>query len=137
MQQLKTELPEVIVSGYKDVARAVINDTRTSATEEDEENDEEKKDRFHMLVEGYGLLDVMGCEGVDATRTSSNHVIEIEQVLGVEAARRKIQTEIKGIMEPYGIGIDSRHLQLLSDVMTYKGEVLGITRFGVSKMRDR
>mmetsp|Transcript_74101 Transcript_74101/g.211563 ORF Transcript_74101/g.211563 Transcript_74101/m.211563 type:complete len:107 (-) Transcript_74101:26-346(-) len=25
---------------------------------------------------------------------------------------------------------------LLSDVMTFKGEVLGITRFGVSKMRE-
>jgi DNA-directed RNA polymerase III subunit RPC1 len=36
----------------------------------------------------------------------------------------------------YGIGIDPRHLLLLSDVMTFKGEVLGITRFGVSKMRE-
>jgi DNA-directed RNA polymerase III subunit RPC1 len=27
-------------------------------------------------------------------------------------------------------------MQLLADVMTYKGEVLGITRFGLSKMRD-
>jgi DNA-directed RNA polymerase III subunit RPC1 len=27
-------------------------------------------------------------------------------------------------------------MQLLADVMTYKGEVLGITRFGFSKMRD-
>jgi DNA-directed RNA polymerase III subunit RPC1 len=35
-----------------------------------------------------------------------------------------------------GIGIDHRHLLLLSDVMTFKGEVLGITRFGVSKMRE-
>ncbi|MGK3733357.1 MAG: DNA-directed RNA polymerase III subunit RPC1 [Bacillariaceae sp.] len=39
-------------------------------------------------------------------------------------------------MGAYGIGIDSRHLLLLSDVMTFKGEVLGITRFGVSKMRE-
>jgi len=34
------------------------------------------------------------------------------------------------------MGIDPRHMQLLADVMTYKGEVLGITRFGLSKMRD-
>lgn len=27
-------------------------------------------------------------------------------------------------------------MQLLADVMTFKGEVLGITRFGLSKMRD-
>ena len=39
-------------------------------------------------------------------------------------------------MSAYGIGIDARHLMLLSDVMTFKGVVLGITRFGVSKMRE-
>ena len=35
-----------------------------------------------------------------------------------------------------GMDIDPRHMQLLADVMTYKGEVLGITRFGLAKMRD-
>merc|ERR1711908_34354 len=61
---------------------------------------------------------------------------EVESVLGIEAARTKISTEIKCIMDVYGIKIDRRHLMLLSDVMTFKGEVLGITRFGVSKMRE-
>ncbi len=35
-----------------------------------------------------------------------------------------------------GISVDTRHLMLLADVMTYKGEVLGITRFGIGKMKD-
>ena len=39
-------------------------------------------------------------------------------------------------MQAYGIAIDARHLLLLADVMTFKGMVLGITRFGVSKMRE-
>ena len=34
------------------------------------------------------------------------------------------------------MGIDGRHIQLLADVMTHKGEVLGITRFGLAKARD-
>lgn len=45
-------------------------------------------------------------------------------------------TEIEDIMKAYGIRIDTRHRMLLSDVMTFKGEVLGITRFGVAKMRE-
>lgn len=32
--------------------------------------------------------------------------------------------------------IDHRHVFLLGDIMTSKGEVLGITRFGISKMKD-
>jgi DNA-directed RNA polymerase III subunit RPC1 len=87
-------------------------------------------------MEGYGLQDVMGSPGIDGLHTTTNHVLEVEDVLGVEAARTQISAEIDNIMSAYGIGIDQRHLLLLSDVMTFKGEVLGITRFGVSKMRE-
>jgi DNA-directed RNA polymerase III subunit RPC1 len=87
-------------------------------------------------VEGYGLAEVMGSPGVDGRYTITNHIIEVEQTLGVEAARASIINEISYIMKAYGIGIDARHLMLLADVMTFKGEVLGITRFGVSKMKE-
>jgi len=36
----------------------------------------------------------------------------------------------------YAINVDLRHTQLLADVMTYRGSVLGITRFGIAKMKD-
>ena len=74
--------------------------------------------------------------GIDGTTVTSNHIIEMQQVLGIEAARSVISLEIKYIMSQYGIKVDSRHLMLLSDVMTFKGEILGITRFGVAKMRE-
>ncbi|CAB9505110.1 DNA-directed RNA polymerase subunit beta' (Fragment) [Seminavis robusta] len=125
MQMLKTALPGVIVQGIPTVGRAVINET-----------DKDGKSTYNLLVEGYGLQDVMGSPGIDGRHTCTNHVLEVEEVLGVEAARTQISSEISYIMSAYGIGIDSRHLLLLSDVMTFKGEVLGITRFGVSKMRE-
>eukprot|EP00520_Triparma_pacifica_P017062 CAMPEP_0118658354 /NCGR_PEP_ID=MMETSP0785-20121206/14522_1 /TAXON_ID=91992 /ORGANISM="Bolidomonas pacifica, Strain CCMP 1866" /LENGTH=1501 /DNA_ID=CAMNT_0006551363 /DNA_START=203 /DNA_END=4704 /DNA_ORIENTATION=- len=132
MQQLKAALPKVIVCGIHTINRAVINETEENWDEKLQRNE----DKYHLLVEGYGLLDVMGSVGIDGSRTESNHVIEIESTLGVEAARGKISKEINYIMSAYGIGIDPRHLLLLADVMTFKGEVLGITRFGVSKMRE-
>lgn len=39
-------------------------------------------------------------------------------------------------MQSHGMNIDPRHIQLLADIMTFKGQVLGITRFGVSKMKN-
>mmetsp|Transcript_9193 Transcript_9193/g.13717 ORF Transcript_9193/g.13717 Transcript_9193/m.13717 type:complete len:230 (+) Transcript_9193:1186-1875(+) len=68
--------------------------------------------------------------------TKTNHIVEMQRVLGIEAARLVISQEIKYIMTAYGITVDRRHLMLLSDVMTFKGEVLGITRFGVAKMKE-
>jgi len=75
-------------------------------------------------------------EGVVGEQTSSNHVIEVAQVLGIEAARKTIINEIQYTMKSHDMNIDPRHVMLLGDVMTYKGEVLGITRFGVAKMKD-
>lgn len=40
-----------------------------------------------LLIEGNNLLRVMGIEGVNASRTTSNDVIEVEATLGIEAAR--------------------------------------------------
>jgi len=125
MQALKQTLPQVIVQGIPTVNRAVIN-----------EEAKDGKTSYHLLVEGYGLAEVMGASGIDGRHTSTNHIIEVEKTLGVEAARTQISSEISYIMNAYGIGIDIRHLMLLSDVMSFKGEILGITRYGVSKMRE-
>jgi len=124
IQALKAALPEVIVRGINTVNRAIVNKV---------EGDEK---RFNLLIEGYGLADVMGTPGVDGRQAKSNHIIEVERVLGIEAARAVIGAEIEDIMKAYGIKIDTRHRMLLSDVMAFKGEVLGITRFGVAKMRE-
>ena len=78
----------------------------------------------------------MGTPGVKASKTSSNNITEVSSTLGIEASRMVIQSELARTYGSYGISIDCRHLQLLADVMTYRGEVLGITRFGIAKMKD-
>ena len=69
----------------------------------------------------------MTTEGIIGTSTTSNHIAEIEQVLGIEAARSTIAHEITYTMSKHGMTIDPRHVVLLVDVMTSPGQVLGIT----------
>lgn len=122
-QQLCRALPNVCVKGFSDIARAVININ-------------EKNNKKELLVEGYGLKDVMTVDGVIGKKTVTNHILEMNSVLGIEAARSSIVGEIDYTMSSHGMSVDPRHIQLLGDMMTFKGEVLGITRFGLSKMRD-
>ncbi|PWN51206.1 putative RPO31-DNA-directed RNA polymerase III, 160 kd subunit [Violaceomyces palustris] len=121
LKMLKRALPGIIVKGMPNATRAVISD---------------EKGTRKLLVEGYGLQKVMTTEGVIGTKTHTNHVMEMQQVLGIEAARTSVYREIEYTMSSHGMSIDPRHIMLLADVMTYKGEVLGITRFGVAKMKD-
>ena len=52
--------------------------------------------------------------------TTSNHIIEVAQVLGIEAARRTIINEIQYTMKSHDMNIDPRHVMLLGDIMSYK-----------------
>lgn len=45
-------------------------------------------------------------------------------------------SEIKMVMENHGMSVDYRHIMLLAAQMTHTGEVLGITRYGLSKMKQ-
>lgn len=120
---LRQILPDVLVGGSATVKRAVISKP-------------ENGDGHILCIEGTDLLAVMNAVGVDHRRTTTNHVIETERVLGIEAARKVIMQEISKTYDVYGIDVDDRHLNLLASTMTYKGKVLGITRFGISKMKD-
>ncbi|ETE69582.1 DNA-directed RNA polymerase III subunit RPC1, partial [Ophiophagus hannah] len=117
LQSLKEELPKV--------SRAVIHIDEQSG-----------KEKYKLLVEGDNLRAVMATHGVKGTRTTSNNTYEVEKTLGIEAARTTIISEIQYTMVNHGMSIDRRHVMLLSDLMTYKGEVLGITRFGLAKMKE-
>jgi DNA-directed RNA polymerase III subunit RPC1 len=72
------------------------------------------------LAEGYGLREVMNTDGVVGTETTSNHVMEVEKILGIEAARATIIREIQYTMSKHGMVIDPRHVMLLGDIMSYK-----------------
>jgi len=56
----------VRISGIPTVERAIIN------------RDEKDDSKYHIAVEGYGLKEVMSAQGIDYTKTLTNHVIECE-----------------------------------------------------------
>jgi DNA-directed RNA polymerase III subunit RPC1 len=55
------------------------------------------------------LAKVMRTPGIDFKQTTTNHILETREVLGIEAARQSIINEIKFTMGSYGIHIDERH----------------------------
>ncbi|KAJ2817922.1 DNA-directed RNA polymerase III subunit C1 (rpo31), partial [Coemansia sp. 'formosensis'] len=123
LQNLRRALPKIIVHGFPTAHRSVII-KRT-------------KDPGHDLqVEGYCLREAMTTDGIVGRSTYSNHIMENLRYLGIEAARRITIRELKAIFKSYAITIDPRHLMLLGDLMSYKGEILGITRYGIAKMND-
>lgn len=108
IKRYKEILPHIVVKGISSVDRAVIT------------VDEKEGKRHKLFVEGEGMRDVMGTQGVNASETTSNNTMEVYRCLGIEAARTTIINEIVYTMASHGIGLDVRHVMLLADLMTYK-----------------
>uniref|UniRef100_A0A0N4Z3L6 DNA-directed RNA polymerase subunit n=1 Tax=Parastrongyloides trichosuri TaxID=131310 RepID=A0A0N4Z3L6_PARTI len=124
VQYLKNTLKDVVIKGLPNVSRCVIH------------ADEKKGDSYKLLVEGTDFREVLATPEVDGRYTNFNNALYVADVLGIEAARTCIINEILSTMESHGIGLDRRHVMLLADLMTYRGEVLGITRNGLVKMKE-
>ncbi|KAI8370510.1 uncharacterized protein BYT42DRAFT_502192 [Radiomyces spectabilis] len=112
LKALKRALPSVIITGLPTVVRAVISEKAGGAGSK------------QLVVEGYGLLNVMTTDGIIGEKTTSNHIMEVAEVLGIEAARNTIINEIQMTMESHGMTIDHRHVFLLGDIMTSKVKTL-------------
>ncbi|XP_055374770.1 DNA-directed RNA polymerase III subunit RPC1 [Condylostylus longicornis] len=125
LQRLVIAIQSVVVAGLQNVSRAVIA-----------VDDSIKPPKYKLCVEGSGLRDVMATFGVIGTRTRSNNIWEVYNTLGIEAARTTIMNEITDVMEGHGMSVDHRHIMLLASQMTARGDVLGITRHGLAKMRE-
>jgi DNA-directed RNA polymerase subunit A" len=87
---------------------------------------------YRIYTEGSNLADVLIMDDVDAKRTTTNSIVEISNVLGVEAARSSIINEASRTLEEQGLTVDIRHIMLVADMMTNDGDVKAIGRHGIS-----
>ncbi len=84
---------------------------------------EKKKDEpgpeFRVQTDGISFEGAfMNDDLVDVNQVTCNDVGAVLRTFGVEAARRTIVAEVGGVFGAYGIGVDPRHLSLISDHMT-------------------
>ena len=89
------------------------------------------KDIWIMDTTGSNLLSTLALDFIDFTRTYSNDIREVYDVLGIEAARQILYNEFVEVMEFSGVYINYHHLSLLCDRMTYTKDMVPIFRSGL------
>ncbi|MDT7900529.1 MAG: DNA-directed RNA polymerase subunit A'' [Acidianus sp.] len=105
------------IKGIKGIKRAIV---------------QKRGDEYVIITDGSNLEGVLGIKGVDVSRIETNNLHEVENALGIEAARELITREIKKVLDDQGLDVDIRHVELVADIMTRTGEVRQIGRHGVT-----
>jgi len=88
-------------------------------------------EEYVLDTHGSNILEVINHPMVDAQRIYTTHVYDVLDVLGIEAARTILLSEIRGLFEE--VGLNFRHLGLLCDVMTRAGRLMSVDRYGINK----
>jgi DNA-directed RNA polymerase II subunit RPB1 len=126
-------LSNLALRGIPDIKKVFIREAKMNVINEDTGRFE-RKTEWMLDTEGVNLLEVMAHPDVDFTRTTSNHLIEVIQVLGIEAVRNALLKELRGVIEFDGSYVNYRHLAILVEVMTYRGHLMSITRHGINRV---
>jgi DNA-directed RNA polymerase II subunit RPB1 len=123
-------LNNIVLRGIKNINKVIL---RTIKDNVKESNGSFNQEEIWVLdTVGTNMLDVLSLDYVDANKTFSNDIIEMYNVLGIEAARQAIYNELVDVIEFDSTYINYHHLSLLCDRMTYTKKLISIFRHGIN-----
>ncbi len=123
-------LNDIILRGSKGINKVIL---RKIIDDVKEINGVYKKQDIWVLdTVGSNLLQVLGLNYIDNTRTFSNDIMEIYYTLGIEAARQAIFDELTEVVEFDGTYINYHNYSVLVDRMSYSYYLISMFRHGIN-----
>ena len=120
-------MENVVIKGIQGITNIVMSEFPvTKLVDHEISNGKE----WVLETDGVNLLEVFNSPFVNFMKTRSNDIIEIYEVLGIEAARNSLIYEITEVIDEY---VNDRHIELLCDVITNKGYLTAINRQGINR----
>jgi DNA-directed RNA polymerase II subunit RPB1 len=123
-------LQNVVLRGIKGINKVILRKIVDNMIEHN--GIYKKQDIWVLDTIGTNLLDVLGLDFIDNKRTLSNDIVEIFNVLGIEAARQAIYNELVEVVEFDGTYINYHNYSVLVDRMTFTNKLISIFRHGIN-----
>lgn len=123
-------LKKVVLRGIEGINKVILRKVIDNVVEVN--GVYKKQDIWVLDTIGTNLMDVLGLDFIDNKRTFSNDIVEIYNVLGIEAARQAIYNELVDVVEFDGTYINYHNYSVLVDRMTFTHKLISIFRHGIN-----
>ncbi len=111
------KLNNKLIKGIKGVSKAVIV---------------EENGAFYLKASGFNLKALLKFKEIDPNEVYTNNIKVIEELFGIEAARKAFVKELKQVMDLQKLNVDIRHIMLLADTMAFNGRITNVGRHGLA-----
>lgn len=124
------KLKHTVIRGITNIKSAGVVEYVRSETDEDNKIYNTKI--YGIETAGSNLDEILKVEGLDLNRCITDSILEMTELLGIEAGRDSVINELRTTLE----GISEIHCTVYADEMCYPGKVTSIQRIGMS-IRER
>ena len=130
MKEFEKQLSEFSLRGISNINRAELFEGNIIKYNLDGSIKASKE--WKISTEGSNLNEILTNNSVNFTRTYTNDILEFYEIFGIEATRELIFRELSKVL-PGGKKPNIRHIQMLSDIMTYRGILMQTECHGLNK----
>lgn len=123
-------MENVVLRGIKGINKVICRKIKDNVVEQN--GVYTKQDIWVLDTVGTNMLDVLGLDYINESKTFSNDIVEIYDVLGIEAARQTILNELVEVIAFDGTYINYHNYSVLVDRMTYTSKMISIFRHGIN-----
>jgi len=123
-------LENVIIRGISGIRKANLRKIKDNVVEHN--GSYKKQDIWVLDTIGTNLMEILSLDFIDKNRTVSNNIVEVYDVLGIEAARQTIYNEFAEVIEFDGTYINYHNFSILCDRMTFTSKLISICRHGIN-----
>jgi DNA-directed RNA polymerase II subunit RPB1 len=123
-------LQNIVLRGIKGIDKVILRKVKDTVFEKN--GIYKKEDIWVLDTVGTNMLDVLALDYIDNTRVVSNDIVEVFNVLGIEAARQTILNELVEVISYDGTYINYHNYCVLCDRMTATSKLISISRHGIN-----
>ena len=122
-------LDEIVIKGIKDITNIVMSEKDLY----EKDQNEIKRKLLGYLKQMVSISLMYLIPHILIILLHSNDIVEIYEVLGIEAVRELLIEQITEVVEYEGSYINDRHIEILCDIMTNRGFLTAINRQGINR----
>ena len=132
MRDFEKQLSEMTIRGMDGIEIADVMEKSCMSYQPDGGYTAGKE--WMIQTKGSNILDIMSDDAVNFKRTITNDIMSFVDIFGIEAARNLVIQEYSIIYQSNGV--NPRHIELMADLMAYRGKLMQIDRHGSGKNPD-
>ena len=129
----KTILNDITLTGIKNIKGVSMYQEHNNYEFNKTTNEYVNKTKWIINTDGTNLEDLLIHPAIDSYKTISNYIYEVYDTLGLQAARQVLAKEIFDVFDFAGSYVNSRHINLLVDIITNRGFLMSIYRHCINK----